>query len=151
MMVSSANHADLDGLMGLADTFIDECTWDFDFNIGAAKAHFQLYLEHQDTEILVCKHDSQILGLVMVAASMEFHSLPLGYVSKFYVTPDGRGTPASKLLMAEMRSWFKKRSVCYTFATATAGLSQRDQRAFILMMKRSGFTEAGPVLVKEGL
>mgnify|MGYP003144476213 CR=1 FL=1 len=148
MIVRPAVQSDVPELVEMAETFIEESAYEIEFDVTNSAYHYMNYILSPGGDVLVAKQDGAMVGGVMVASSTEFQKKPFGYVGKFYVIPEARRGTASRSLIAAMLDWFTLQDVSHVFVTATAGLEERDQRAFILLMKRSGFVEEGPVMYK---
>ena len=149
MIIRRADMTDIPELIEMAETFINESGYAIEYSEDNSRNIFGLYVQQPSYDILIGKDEGNLTGGVMVVASTEFQARPFGYVSKFFVKPEHRDARTSRALMSAMMEWFAVFDVSHVFVTAIAGLSERDQRAFILLMKRAGFKEEGPVMYLE--
>jgi len=133
-------------LIEIAKGWARETRYGTEFDMTEALQYLGAFIEFDGHDILLAIDDDGVAGLVMVAASNMIYKKPLGYVIQFYVIERARKGVASKHLIAALKLWFAAQEVSQVFVTANAGLKDRDQRAFIAIMKRSGFEEAGPSL-----
>ena len=87
---------------------------------------------------------SRLAGIAIVATDDHFIAEPIGYLIKFYVSPDARGSGAARALIGACVDWFDDRHCVDAWATATAGIGQDD--AFINLLGKVGFSPVGPTL-----
>ncbi len=146
VLVRIADLDDLHDLVHMAAYFTAESAWGVTFNAEKARAHLRLYLMTPGFDVLIAKDGGKLVGGAMVAVAHEFQKQPFGYVGKFYLMPEARSMTIANLLINAMKEWFAAYDVSHIFVTATAGLTEREQRAFILLMKRAKFKESGPVM-----
>jgi GNAT superfamily N-acetyltransferase len=144
--VRTATSADMGWLVTIGAHFTAETNWDVEFDATRAKEHFQLYIDTEGMDILVAEVNGELVGGVIVAAQYEFLTRPFGYVMKFFVMPSSRSLSITLKLISAMKDYFRVFNCSHVYLTATAGLSEREAKAFIKIMKRSGFEESGPVM-----
>ena len=116
------------------------------YNKENAFKYFYDYIGYENSDILVAEKDDEIIGLVLVGKSLEFHDKPFGYIGKFWVFTSGRRTDAGRNLISHALKWAKEKDCSHLFVTATAELPEKEQQLFINLMKKSGLIERGPVL-----
>jgi len=137
---------DVCGLTYLAEEANKESNYGLAFNKENAFKYFYDYVAVDSTDILVAEKDDEIIGLVLVGKSLEFHDKPFGYIGKFWVFTSGRRTDAGRNLISHALKWAKEKDCSHLFVTATAELPEKEQQLFINLMKKSGLIERGPVL-----
>ena len=125
---------------------IEESQLDVELDYQAARDFLWLYMNDTEASLLVADQDGDLVGCVMLAEAKEFFTKPFCYVCKFWVLPTGRRTTAARQLLQAVKEWASDRQCSHIFVTATADLDAREQRLFINLMKRGGFTADGPVL-----
>ena len=133
-------------MIEISRRFVAETSYEVTFDESMARHHLGTYLSVPHLCILLGEQNGIIVGGAMLALSYEFQSKPFGYVSKFFVLPEGRGLGIGRALVDAMLHWFTEKGASHVFVTATAGLSDLQQRLFVSLMKRHGFTDSGPVM-----
>ena len=123
-----------------------ESEYDLPFNKDNAFRYIYDYAHYVDSDILVAEYDEEIVGVVFIGKSTEFHDKPFCYIGKFWVFLSGRRTDAGRRLMDSALDWAKEKDCSYIFVTATANLAEKEQQLFINLMKKFGLREGGPVL-----
>jgi len=144
--IRPADAIELDTLVEVVAHAIEESQLNVELDYQAARDFLWLYMNDNETSVLVADQDGDIVGAVMLAEAKEFFIKPLCYVCKFWVLPKGRRTTAARQLLQAVKEWASERQCSHIFVTATADLDAREQRLFINLMKRSGFSADGPVL-----
>jgi len=148
--IREATEFDLVWMLDAAENIIDETSYDLTFNRDHARDHLRHYVSGTPGWIaLLAETESEVVGGVLMAESLEFHDTPLLYVTKFWVLPSGRRTRAARSLLEGVGNYAEERNCTHIFATATAGLDAREQRLFVNLLTRSGFRDTGPVMMKE--
>ena len=140
----AATPEDLPVLLALAETFVAESALGYRFDAASAERAFWLYLVEPATDVLVVGGASGLAGVAIVATDDHFIAEPTGYLIKFYVLPDARGTGAGRALIGACADWFDDRRCIDAWATATAGIGQDP--AFVALMGKAGFSPVGPTL-----
>jgi len=137
---------DLEELLEIADNFISETEYDIVYSRKHSANHYSQYISIPQADIILAVED-RIVGVVLIGASSEFQEQPFCYIAKFFVHPEGRRTPAARLLNDAIKIWAKFHDCSHIFVTATAGLNDREQRLFINLMKKAGYKEQGPCMI----
>lgn len=145
LSIRAAHAGDLDILCGMAKTFIEETDHDVEYSGTNARQFLWTYIVQPTTDILLAV-DETIIGASLLVSSLEFQRDPFCYLGKFYITQEGRRTRAGRELLEASIEWGRAMGCNKMFSTATAGLSEREQRLFIALMKRAGFVDSGPCL-----
>jgi GNAT superfamily N-acetyltransferase len=141
-----ANDSDFEELFYFAEKCNAESGLQLPINRKNATQHIWNFLNSTFCQAILAVIDNKIVGVCLVSVSLEFHEQPFGYVSKFWVSPEARGSNASRKLMTWMLEWCDRRKCSHVFATATAELDGKNQQQFINLMKHGGFLEKGPVM-----
>lgn len=143
-----ATEHDLIALCTLAEDFVRETKWGYTFSLDSAKNSFLNYIYCDETDVLVVVNETGIIfGLALVALDHEFHNERIGYVSKFYIAPEGRGMSAGRVLASACCDWFDNHDCITSHATQTGNIGQ--DKAFENLLSKFGFTSFGNSLVRE--
>ncbi len=142
----TAKQEDLSSLVDLAEEANKESDYRLPFHRDSAAKYLWGYIKSPECDIILGSLDDKFAGGVMLAYSNEFHKEPFCYVGKFWVLPNARRSHLARFLLSATLEWAKEKKCSHVFATATAGLDEKEQRLFINLMKRSGFVDKGPVL-----
>ncbi len=135
---------DLPVLLAIAETFVAESALGYRFDPSRAEQAFWLHMVEPSADVLVIEGDSGLAGFAIVATDDHFTAEPVGYLVKFYIRPEARGSDAGRTLTAACVDWFDGRACVDAWATATAGIGQDG--AFINLLGKFGFAPAGPTL-----
>ena len=144
-MIRYATKEDIPGLLGLAERFISETSFEADYDEIAAYKYFSQFIEHMEADIIIYD-EGGISGGAMVAFAQEAQKQPFCYIAKFFVDPDSRNLGIGRDLTEAVLAWASLHGCSHVFSTATAGLDERNQRLFVNLMKKYGFEDVGPVL-----
>ena len=144
--VRKARQSDIEAMVEIGRRFTEETRYGVAFDDEKALVTFSQYLLSPDCDILLAEAGGRLLGGAMLAEADEFQAKPFCYITKFFILPEGRGTYAARNLLQSIRIWAEHRGCSHVFSTATAGLSEREQRLFVNLMKRDGYRDVGPVL-----
>ena len=144
--VRMAEDDDLYPMVELAMNANADSNYALPFDVDNALAYTWACMRSEGCATVVALLGDKIIGLVSMAVSLEYHEKPFGYMTKFWVLPEGKGTDASRQLMAALVEWASEHECTHIFATATAGLDPESQQLFINLVKKSGFADIGPVL-----
>tara|TARA_R100001443_G_C3357336_1_gene178244 strand:- start:1183 stop:1644 length:462 start_codon:yes stop_codon:yes gene_type:complete len=148
--IREATEFDLVMMLDAIEGIIDETRYELTFNREHARDHLRYYVSGTPGWIaLLAETESEVVGGVLMAESLEFHDMPLLYVTKFWVLPSGRRTRAARSLLEAVVDYAREKNCTHIFATATAGLDEREQRLFVNLLTKSGFRDTGPVMMKE--
>jgi len=85
-------------------------------------------------------------GLIMCQYENSWQKENLGYIEKFYVAKDSRGTPVGRALFAAAVKWFDENKVLRSFLTDTAGI-QSDVR-LVNLARKFGYNTGGAIMVR---
>ena len=139
-----ATPEDLPVLLALAETFVAESALGYRFDPASAERAFWLHMVEPSADVLLVDGDGGVAALAIVATDDHFTAEPIGYLVKFYVMPDARGTGVGRALIDACVRWFDERTCVDAWATATAGIGQ--DRAFVALLGKVGFSPVGPTL-----
>ncbi len=146
LVIRSVEDTELDAVVDICEAGVEETNLDVSFDRETARNWLWTYMQSVEADILVADMDGDLVGGVMLAESAEIFKKPMCYMAKFWVLPEGRRTSAARELLKASVAWAKERDCSHLYVTATADLDEREQRLFINLMKRAGFTDKGPVL-----
>lgn len=137
---------DASEIVHLTKAINEESDYGLVYNEENSFKYIYNHIYYDGCAIAVAEKDDEIIGYVILARSLEYHDRPFCYIGKFFVFLSGRRTDASRKLAAYALKWAKEQDCSHVFATATAGLEEKEQQLFINLMKKSGLVEHGPVL-----
>ena len=146
MIVRQAIFSDILPLLKIVKAFIDESNWGWKFNEENSLKILYNYMNSDESCVLV-PVDRNIVGFATIAFDDEFHDERLGYISKFYVTKEARGTGAGRALIAACDAWFKANKCDSAFATSTANIG--EGALFKNLLFKNGYAVAGESLTRK--
>ena len=95
--IREATEFDLVMMLDAIEGIIDETRYELTFNREHARDHLRYYVSGTPGWIaLLAETESEVVGGVLMAESLEFHDMPLLYVTKFWILPPGRRTRAAR-------------------------------------------------------
>lgn len=143
----TATPDDMPAMLAIAKAFTEESALPHGFDRGAANAALWRYLHAAATDVLLVTTHEVPAGGAIVAVDLDFTAQPLGYLVKFYVMPEHRGTTAGRRLIRACVDWFDARACVDCWATATAGIG--EDGPFIALLGKVGFAPVGPTLRRQ--
>jgi len=146
--VRPAQPADLDQLTHLAARFCRESGLGLSFDRERARATLWRAIHDPEEVALVAERDGLILGGVQLRFEAEWTRETLGYVVKFIVEPEARGTAAARALAAAAVETARARGAAHLFAAATADMGPRVEALFVRLFEKQGFRPLGRFLVR---
>jgi GNAT superfamily N-acetyltransferase len=142
----TATEHDVEEILDITEQFMAETSYEVVYDREQARQYIRGHALAEDFDIIVAEIDGRIVGGVLLAASSEVQVQPFCYVCKFFVLPEGRRSTAARDLLGAVKTWAENHDCSHVFATATAGLDEREQRLFVNLMKRGRYDDVGPVL-----
>lgn len=111
------------------------------------KAYLRLLRSSDTSTILVAYYGIEPVAAAILHYGEEFQVERLGYMLKFYVLPEARGTRVSRALMEEATKWFDTMQCTYSYATSTAGIGQNA--AFENLLGKFKYYNIGNAMKRE--
>lgn len=145
MKLRKATFEDVPRMVAIAAEGATESAAFGTFDVPRAIEYLETFLTWDDAIIMLAV-DDEILGGIILVKSHEIWTQPLCYIVKFWLSKAGRRTRASRRLIRFAESWARRQDCIAVYATATGELSDREQKLFENMMKRSGYSDVGPTL-----
>ena len=145
MRLREATVEDIPRMVAIAAEGADESAAFGTFDVSRTIEYLETFLAWDDAIIMLAV-DDEILGGVILVKANEIWTQPLCYMVKFWLSKAGRRTRASRRLIRFVESWAKRQNCIAVYATATGELSDREQKLFENMMRRSGYSNVGPTL-----
>lgn len=145
MELHIATKADIPKILPLIIDFISESGWKLKYNGKNSREFLERYIDSDECDVLFIE-DGAPIGFAIVAFDNEFHDERFGYVTKFFIAKEARGTVSGRMLAECMCRWFDHHGCTDTFATSTAMIG--EDRLFINLMGKYGFRECGATLVR---
>tara|TARA_R110000803_G_scaffold168472_1_gene231549 strand:+ start:461 stop:940 length:480 start_codon:yes stop_codon:yes gene_type:complete len=144
--VRMAEDDDLYPLVDLAIRANADSNYNLPFDVDNATKYTWESMKCEGSAVAVAVLDEEVIGFVSMTTSLEYHKQPFCYMTKFWVLPEGKGTDAARQLMALLVGWAEDNDCTHIFTTATAELDAVSQQLFINLVKKTGFSDVGPVL-----
>lgn len=95
----------------------------------------------QHSDIILVYTDGVISGGAIVQQDTIFTNETNGYIYKFYIRKQFRGTTSARELLAEVMEWFIVRGCRSVYTTATAGFG--SDKLFENLVAKVGFKTVG--------
>lgn len=148
--VRKATGDDLPALMEAGRVFCAESRWPIAFDPTRAEHTIRAYLTLPIATVLIVEDDGKFLGGAMLVLEWDCQDKPFGMWGKFYMLPDARGTPASRMLAKACVGWFDEQGCVASFTGATANVG--NDKLFANLMRKVGYKEAPemPTLMRMG-
>lgn len=101
-------------------------------------------------EAILLVHDSEgmLTGMVTGFVDDEFSIEPCAYINKFYIDKEFRGVGVSRALIRAFDEECKKRGIVVSFASSTAGMGERNEKLYVHLFEKCGYTTLGRVMIK---
>lgn len=144
-MIRIAKLSDLKELLGLAEEFVNESNWAWSYSIRRSAAKLLSYIQDEECDIIVVD-DQGLKGWAMIAFDEEFHDENVGYICKFYISKESRGTTAGRELIEACNKWFEGHNCKAIFATATANIG--EGKAFTNLLSKYNYKVCGDTLAR---
>jgi len=141
-MIRIATLDDMPELLQFAQNHIAESDWGYHYNEQRAIASFDKYITCDETDVLLYEGK----GHAIVAWDDEFHDERLGYILKFYVSPEARGKGVSRELMGACNAWFDHYGCEETIVTDDFG--KNGNKIFKNLAAKYNYHPNGEVLIR---
>lgn len=148
-MIRHAEPRDLEAIVGLARRFTEESGLPVTFNAHRARATAWQAIHDPEWVFLVDEADDVIAGVAMLTFECDWYDEILAYVAKFYVEKEFRPLGTAQALVRELVAEAENRGARMVFASATAGMGERVERAYVRLFERAGFQVLGRIISKE--
>lgn len=126
----------------LAEMFCEEAGKTF--NLQNHQETIRNIIFSGEGDVAVVYDNGIAAGFAIVAFGAEHHVERYGYIMKFYIRKDCRGTHAARTLTREVTEWLDAHNCAESFVSSTAGIGEDQQ--FINLMKKFGFKESAVTL-----
>lgn len=142
--------SDLPRLLDLAETFFDEADapGTFDRHIASATICAALESDAKFLVVLDPGNDLDLFGAGMAEAAHVWAREPFAYLHYAYVEPKSRGVGAGRLLIASLVGWARAMKCAAVFAGSNAGMGDGNTTMFANQLRRAGFVDDGPNLIR---
>lgn len=115
--------------------------------------YFETALNHPEFDVTVAVEDKtgQIAGYAVVAYDSSFMDEEIAVFAYFYVMPGYRGFQCSQMILDFACKLCEHRNAKFFFASNTAGFPDNgvNERAFGMLLSRSGFKPIGSFYIRE--
>lgn len=139
---------DLPALVAAAVEANGESAFVGEFSQPAAEDYYKYFIGQGGRETVIAEQDGAFLGAILLAASWEYWTRPMGYICKIWVTKAGRRTRAARDLFAYADAWSVRNDCLALYVTSTAELNAKEQRLFENLLSRSGYSPVGQTFKK---
>lgn len=138
MLVQKASYTNtncIDTVKRLCKELIEESPYNLTYNPTKTYTAILQRLADEETAIFVVPDERDYTGgFIICQLDNSWHNENFGYIEKFYVGKDSRGTPVARALFMEATKWFDRHKCVQSFLTDTAGTHQ-DKRLVNLVAK----------------
>lgn len=129
------------------EVYINEIPYPITYSEKEATAYTWQLLNHPDSAIIVHLEDDKVVGGAVVMRNKEFYNEYFGYMTKFYVLPEWRGTHVARKVMKEVTDWFDENQCVVSFCTPS-GVAH--DKVFSNLVTKFGYRPSGPSLTRKG-
>lgn len=147
MITRLANIDDLPNLLLMGQVFCKESGWGWTYSEENALKSFYTAIVHPDMDIILTENEGKFYGACIVSIENDFQVENVGDILEFYVSPESRGTGASRELLKAVCDWFDERKCVRVFVKATANIESQG-KAFENLFSKYGFKVFSSVLVR---
>lgn len=137
------SYDDIPAICLVFKAFVQEVGWNLTFNQINSKNTLENYIDDSNSDVIIAFND-KLVGVALVSSCAEFSNEPDGYISKFYVIKESRGTDVARNLLKKSIEWFQERAIKTIFASDTALI---NPGLFNNLLKKKGFRPIGDVMV----
>lgn len=135
-------------LLPLIKQFMEESHWGWKYNEKRSVQTILNYTTCSETCIIVVTDENgSFAGFAMLAYDVDFSEEKVGYISKFYISPQFRKTLAGRTLAVACSCWFDSIGCVDSFATKTANIKGQDNM-FMNLLGKYGWKPCGETLVR---
>ncbi len=124
--------------------FCNETGYTAEYSSGKALADIWKVYNAPNTAIFCNYRNDKLAAVAFCQLDDLFMVNTFGYIVKFYVMPEARGTTAARELMQEITDWFDEQGVTDSFSTATANIGLNKH--YVNLLRKFGYTECGVAL-----
>ena len=146
-LIRIATPEDLNALCSMARRFVAET--EFPITYSEAHARRTLWTVIHSAIALVWEGNETLGGAVIGQLEDDFTVEKLAYVSKFYIEKELRGLGVARELLSGFEAEVKRRGASLIYASATAGMGDRNELLYVRLFERQGYNVLGRVLIKD--
>lgn len=149
MTVRKAVADDLDGLCGMVQRFSAETDLPLTFSQSGARETMWAAIHNKDAIVLLWDSGGVLAGAVMGYVGRDVFKELVAYVTRFYVEREFRGTVVARELLNSFDNQSQAQGARISFASATAGFGERNEKLFVRLFEKCGYNVLGRVLERE--
>lgn len=146
MLLTDWDYKAADVLTGV-QTFIEETKYGVSYSPSESLSYLWRLYNDPDTAIFVEYREDTFSGFAIVSRDREFQNEYFGFLSKFYVMPNARGTETARNLIRQCTTWFDASECIFSFASATGNVG--EDKLFINLLLKFGYKILGTTLTRK--
>lgn len=141
--IRAATPEDIPDLVETMRRFVAEAVlYGAEFSPIHAREYLAEAIEHPEVLVLI----GEPAAILIATLTQDFMTAPFCYIEKLYVTPEARGMGMAHGLAQGAIEWAREAGASHVFATATAGISDEINGAYVRLFSGFGLNPCGPVL-----
>lgn len=152
--VRKATSADAGDLTFCHKFYFDESSYrEFTWSGEKTLEYFETVLNNPEFEVILATDDASgnIAGYAVIGFDSPFMVEEIAILSYFYIMPPHRGFYCSQMLLDFACKLCEHRNAKFFYASNTAGFPDNgvNERAFGMLLQRSGFKVKGSLFIRE--
>ena len=132
----------------MAQRFVHETEFPITYSLERTR-HTLWNAIHGPVILLVWEGTETLGGGIIGELENDFTVEKLAYVSKFYIEKELRGLGVARELLQAFENEVKVRGASLIYASATAGMGDRNEVLYVRLFERQGYNVLGRVLIKD--
>lgn len=149
MTVRKAEPKDLEALCSMVQRFSAETDLHLTFSQSGARQTMWAAIHNKDSIVLVWDTGEVLGGAIMGYVDRDVFVELVAYVTRLYVEREFRGTRVARELLDSFDKQSQTQGARISFASATAGFGERNEKLFVRLFEKRGYNVLGRVLQRE--
>lgn len=148
MIVKKSTIDDIPALVDLGRQFTAESAYGWEYSPENAAKSFELAITHPECACIhITNDDGVMIGAALISFETDFTTNRIGDINEFYISAEGRGSGAGRLLLDTCCVWFDFMGCEQVFVKATGNIESQG-RSFENLFSKYGFKVFSSVLVR---
>lgn len=148
-MIRPAKPEDLDAITDMMMRFTEESQLKLSYDREQIRNLTWRTIHSEGAVLLVGDSNGVLTGMIVGVIDDEFSLEPCVYINKFYIEKEFRGLGASRELLGAFDEECLNRGAALSFASSTAGMGERNEKLYVRLFEKKGYSTLGRVLVKD--